>query len=263
MDPEEHLEQLETPSIPPSPAKPDPQVWRRVRLLAHNPTAAAATLVLVFWLVIAIIGPAIAPYGTDEISSGAVWKAPSAAHLMGTDHLGRDIFSRLLVGARQMVLLPTLSVSLALFLGTSIGLLAGYRGGWIDEIIVRMMDVMMAFPMIMLYLMIIVSIGASAVNVVIALGIGTTPGVSRLVRGLVLDLRNREYVAAAKMRGESGWYIMFHEILPNALGPILVDGLVRIGYACFSMGALGFLGLGCRRQIRTGGRWSARRGRHW
>lgn len=220
------------------------RISRRVRLLLRNPTAMVGAVILAFWIIMAAIGPLVAPYGINEITAGAVWKPPTADHIMGTDQLGRDIFSRVIVGARQMVVLPTLAVGLAILLGASIGLLSGYLGGWVDEIVMRVMDGIMAFPVLMLYLMIIVAIGASAVNVVLALGIGAAPAVSRLVRGLVLDLRNREFIAAAKMRGESTAYILFQEILPNAIGPVLVDGLVRIGYACFSMGALGFLGLG-------------------
>lgn len=217
---------------------------RRLKLILHHPTAVVGIIIVGFWLLMAVIGPSIAPYGVNEIEAGAVLKAPSAEHIMGTDRDGRDIFSRLIVGARQMIVLPTLSVALAILLGTTIGLLSGYIGGWVDEIIMRVMDVLMAFPVLMLYLLIIVAIGASAVNVVFALGIGATPAVARLARSLVLDIRQREYIAAAKMRGESTKYIIFDEILPNAMGPILVDGLVRIGYASFAMGALGFLGLG-------------------
>jgi peptide/nickel transport system permease protein len=163
---------------------------------------------------------------------------------MGTDDLGRDIFSRLIIGSQTMVILPPLAVGIAVLCGTAIGLITGYRRGWFDEIVMRFMDVMMAFPVVMLYLLIIVAIGPAAWTVVLAVAVASTPAISRLVRGLVLDLRNREFVAAAQMRGESTWYILFREILPNATGPILVDALVRIGYAAFAIGALGFLGLG-------------------
>lgn len=224
------------------PRAPRFPVW--IRHFIRSRTAMAGLIILIFWLVIALVGDAVAPYGMNQVESGAVWKAPSAQHLMGTDQLGRDIFSRVLIGARQMVVLPALSVGFALVIGVSIGLIAGYAGGWLDEIIMRVMDVLMAFPVVMLYLIIIVAIGASAVNVVLALGIGASPAVARLTRGLVLDLRNREFIAAARMRGESRMYILSREIFPNITAPILVDALVRIGYACFSMGALGFLGLG-------------------
>ena len=221
-----------------------PRKFPRLVLLRKSPSAIVGTIILIYWIVIAIFGPQIAPYGINEAEAGAVWKPPSINHLMGTDNLGRDIFSRLIIAARPMMVLPPLSIGLAVLVGSAIGLFTGYRGGWVDEIIMRFMDVMMAFPVVMLYLLIIVAIGPSAVTVVIAVAVAAAPAISRLVRGLVLDLRSREFVAAARMRGESTFYILFHEILPNAIGPILIDALVRIGYAAFAIGALGFLGLG-------------------
>jgi peptide/nickel transport system permease protein len=212
--------------------------------LLRNPMALFGLVIIVTWAVIAIFGTQIAPWGINQIDPGQQWKAPSHEHLMGTDNVGRDIFSRVLVGSRLMMLLPTASIACAAVVGTTIGLLSGYRGGWMDELIMRIVDLVMAFPVLMLYLMIIVAVGASATNVVLAITIGSAPGVARLVRGLVLDLRSREFVLAAKMRGESTLYILFREILPNTLGPILVDALVRVGYASFAVGAFGFLGLG-------------------
>jgi peptide/nickel transport system permease protein len=219
-------------------------VWQQIFALRRNLTVMIGASILLFWVAMAIIAPSVVPYGINEMQSGQVWKPPSAAHPFGTDALGRDIFTRVMIGARQMIVLPTLSVSLAVIIGASIGLLSGYRGGWLDEVIMRIMDAMMAIPVLMLYLMIIAAVGASAVNVIIAVAVATAPGISRLVRGLVLDLRSREFVAAAQMRGESTSYILFREILPNVINPIIVDGLVRIGYASFSISALGFLGLG-------------------
>ena len=135
-------------------------------------------------------------------------------------------------------------VFVALFVGTTLGLIGGYYGGWIDEIIMRLLDAMMAVPIILLYLIIMAALGASAFNVVIAITIVGTPGIARLVRSLTLDIRTREYIRAAETRGESPWYIMFVEILPNARGPIIIDAMLRVGYAIFAMGTLGFLGLG-------------------
>jgi len=125
-----------------------------------------------------------------------------------------------------------------------LGLLSGYYGGWVDEIVMRILDAMMAFPTILLYLIIITAVGASATNVVIAIMIAGAPGIARLVRGLALDIRTRDYIAAAQTRGEPGWWMMFVEILPNARGPIIIDAMLRVGYAIFSIGTLGFLGLG-------------------
>jgi peptide/nickel transport system permease protein len=237
----------QTVDLTPVVAPRKPAAWRvravLLRLL-RNPTALVGLIIILAWAVIAIFGSQIAPWGINEIDPGQKWKDPSSEHLMGTDNLGRDIFSRVLVGARLMMLLPTTSIACAALVGTTIGLLSGYRGGWIDELIMRIADLVMAFPMLMLYLMIIVAVGASATNVVLAITIATAPAVARLVRGLVLDLRTREFVLAAKMRGESTLFILFREILPNTFEPILVDALVRVGYASFAVGAFGFLGLG-------------------
>jgi peptide/nickel transport system permease protein len=216
----------------------------RLRLLTRNPSAMIGVVIISFWVVLALFGPQIAPSGINDSDPGVVWKAPSARHLMGTDGLARDIFSRLIIAAQPMMVLPLLSVGASVLLGSAIGMFTGYRGGWLDEIVMRFMDMMMAFPVVMLYLLIIVAFGQSTLTVVLAITIASTPAISRLARGLVLDLRNREFVAAARMRGESAFYVLFREILPNAAGPILVDGLVRIGYAAFAIGALGFLGLG-------------------
>ncbi len=217
---------------------------RRLRLLRRSPAALIGVAILIFWVIMGLFGSYLVPYTINDSEAGAVWKPPYANHLLGTDNLGRDIFSRLIIGAQTMILLPPLAVGIAVVLGTSIGLITGYRRGWFDEIVMRFMDAMMAFPVVMLYLLVIVAFGQSAVTVVLAVAIANTPAISRLVRGLVLDIRNREFVAAARMRGESTRYILFREILPNATGPILVDGLVRVGYAAFAIGTLGFLGLG-------------------
>jgi peptide/nickel transport system permease protein len=135
-------------------------------------------------------------------------------------------------------------VFVALLVGTTLGLVSGYHGGWLDEIVMRLLDAMMAVPIILLFLIIMSALGASALNVVIAITIVGTPGIARLVRSLTLDIRTRDYIRSAETRGENPWYIMFVEILPNARGPIIVDAMLRVGYAIFAMGTLGFLGLG-------------------
>ena len=163
---------------------------------------------------------------------------------MGTDDLGRCLLSRIIYGARVSLQLGVIVVGIITVIGVTLGLISGYYGGIANTLIMRFVDAMMSIPIILLYLIIVASIGASAVNVVIAIAIVGTPGIARLVRSLTLDIRTREYVRAAETRGESPWYIMFVEILPNARGPIIIDAMLRVGYAIFAMGTLGFLGLG-------------------
>ncbi len=180
-----------------------------------------------------------------------------SVHPLGTDELGRDLWARLIYGARiVLVILPVSEnawipggtaiwgVFFSLLFGTILGLTSGYSGGWVDEVIMRVLDAMISIPLILLYLIIVAAIGASAVNVVVAIAIVGTPGIARLVRSLTLDVKTREFVSAAETRGERPLYIMAVEILPNARGPIIIDAMLRVGYAIFAMGTLGFLGLG-------------------
>lgn len=224
-------------------ARPRSLFRQRLTLTLRNPAALVGLAIVLFWVVIAIVGPALRPYNYTDFAAPP-WTPPSADHWLGTDLLGRDIFVRIAYGARLMLLVPTAAVVLAVLLGCTVGLVTGYLGGVVDDVVMRLMDIFLAFPILMLYLLIIVAIGPSVVNVIWAIAIAAMPGVARLVRGLTIELRNREFVAAAQMRGESGAYVVFREILPNATGPILVDACVRIAYAMFATGGLGFLGLG-------------------
>ena len=197
-----------------------------------------------FWILVAILAPLISPYDPLVQNPGAMNAGPSSDHILGTDDMGRDLWARLAYGSQLILLLSTLSVLSASAVGIVFGLTTGYFGGWVDELVMRILDAIMAFPAILLYLIIIAAIGPSALNVVIAVTIAGAPGVARLVRSLTIDIRTREYVAAAKLRGENPLYVMFVEILPNASGPILVDAMLRVGYTIFHIGTLGFLGLG-------------------
>ena len=169
---------------------------------------------------------------------------PSAAHWLGTDHLGRDLLSRILWGARTVLAIAPLTVVGASILGSLLGLCAGYYRGVVDLVLSRVSDIVLSFPVIILYMIILAKFGASAWNIILVLMLTRAPIIFRIVRGLTLELREREYVAAAKMRGESPLYIMVVEILPNARGPLLVDMCLRIGYNTILIGVLGFLGIG-------------------
>jgi len=244
-----------------------PSRWQKLRtavgILARSWTAMVGLALVGFWVVVALFAdtclvtpacwvggaeyqarPLLARYSPLEQFRGASLQGPSAEHWLGTDRLGRDLWARLAHGARIILLLAPIAVGVALLLGGTLGLLAGYYGGLIDEIVMRALDALMAFPQILLYLVIIAALGPSALNVVLAITIAGAPGIARLVRSLTLDIKTRDYVAAAQTRGENPWYIMFVEILPNARGPIIIDAMLRIGYAVFAIGTLGFLGLG-------------------
>lgn len=233
------------------------RVWDSISIIFESKTAMIGLVIVLFWVFVAIFAPLLTPYTPTEQDFRAQNVAPSAAHPLGTDDLGRDLWARLIYGARVvLVVLPITpkfwlpggvalwGVFLGLVIGSTLGLMGGYLGGWIDEVVMRILDAMMAFPVILLYMIIIAAVGASATNVVLAIAVVGTPGIARLVRSLALDIRTRDYIRAAETRGESPWYIMFVEILPNARGPIIIDAMLRVGYAIFAMGTLGFLGLG-------------------
>ena len=226
-------------------------------LLFSSKTAMTGFVIVMFWVTAAAFAPYLTQYTPYEQDWKAPNQGPSADHILGTDELGRDLWARLIYGARVvLVVLPVTEkiilpggtavwgVLVALIAGAALGLISGYKGGWIDEIVMRSLDAMMAIPVILLYLIIVSAIGASAINVVIAIAIVGVPGIARLVRSLTLDIKTREYIRSAETRGESDWFIMFVEILPNTRGPIIIDAMLRVGYAIFAMGTLGFLGLG-------------------
>ena len=188
--------------------------------------------------------PWLARYSPFETFRGENLQGPTAEHPLGTDRNGRDLWARLAYGSRPVLTLAPVSIFIALIIGGSLGVVSGYYGGLVDEIIMRLLDALMAFPQILLYLVIIAALGPSAINIVLAITIAGVPGIARLVRGLTLDIKTRDYVAAAQTRGEHPVYVMLVEILPNASGPIIIDAMLRVGYAIFSIGTLGFLGLG-------------------
>ncbi len=229
------------------------QVWLKdtasalkelAELVLTSPTAVIGMLIVLAWVFVAIFAPLLTRYSPLEQDYKFINKPPNAQHILGTDNLGRDVWSRVAYGARTILSLGPISVFVAFLVGLVLGLPAGYYGGWVDEVVMRVLDSLMAFPTILLYMIIISALGPSPVNVVIAIAIGGSPGIARLVRALTMDIRTREYVSAAKLRGDHDITIMLREILPNCRGPLIVDFLLRIGYAAFYIGTLGFLGLG-------------------
>ncbi|MBN9220440.1 MAG: ABC transporter permease [Mesorhizobium sp.] len=200
---------------------------------------------ILFWIVLALLAPWISPYPPNAQDMAALADlGPSAAHWLGTDLLGRDILSRILWGARTTLVVVPVATASAFGVGTAIGLASGYFGGLVDRAISGLSDIILSFPTLVLYIVLIASIGPSLINIVIAITLASAPSIGRIVRGLTLELRSQGYVAAAEMRGESTLFTLFFEILPNARGPLLADLSMRAGLAVVTVGTLGFLGLG-------------------
>jgi peptide/nickel transport system permease protein len=217
----------------------------RGALLTESWPAMVGLAIVVFWVAMALLAPWIAPYPPNANDYTALaYPYPSAAHWLGTDHLGRDILSRLLWGARTVLTVAPIAVAGATLSGVLLGLAAGYYRGVADLVITRICDIVLSFPVIILYMIVLALFGATALNIILVITLTKAPIIARIVRGLTLELREREYVAAAKMRGESGPWIMLTEILPNARGPLIVEMCLRMGYTTITIGVLGFLGIG-------------------
>lgn len=232
--------------------------WSGVSIVFESRIATIGLLIVLFWVLVGLISLVWTPYPPNS-SLFAQNLMPNATNWLGTDHLGRDIASRMMAGT-QVVLLKTRlpgdsnivipggvaiwGVIGALVFGSILGLNAGYRGGAWDQIIMQVLDALVAFPAIVLYLVIITAFSQGDLVVIFAITVTGTPGIARLVRSLALDIKTRDYIRAAETRGESPSWIMFREILPNARGPVMVDAMLRVGYAIFAIGTLGFLGIG-------------------
>lgn len=214
------------------------------RRLAQRPLSLIGTLTVIIFLLLAAFGPNIAPYKFDAIIRGASRQPPSAEHIFGTDNLGRDVFSRVLWGAREIIGIPGLATLIAVFLGTCLGLFLGYYGGWIDELISRALDSLLAIPALLLALVMLGTIGPSPVGIVIVIVLLYVPIVARVIRSATLNVRSAGFIEAARLRGEPMTYILFRELLPSVLPALAVEAALRFSYAIFLTASLGFLGLG-------------------
>jgi peptide/nickel transport system permease protein len=228
------------------PAKPVPasRMARAFKRLRRYPATLFGFAVVGIFFLMAIFGPMVAPYKFSDQKLSNKLKPASAEHLFGTDQFGRDIFSRILTGSRDVFSIAGSGTVLAVLLGLTLGLLSGYLGGMADEFLMRLMDVLLSIPPLLLAMIILGTVGPSRLNIVLVVGFLYIPMVSRVVRSVVLDIKTREFVEAAKMRGESNFYILFREILPNVLPPLAVEASMRFSYSIFLVASLGFLGLG-------------------
>ena len=215
-----------------------------LRELARSKLFWVGAAILLFWIVCAIFGPLIAPHGANDENLEAINRAPSWAHLFGTDALGRDMFSRVIVGSRDILIVAPLATLLGTVVGTALGLVMGYFRGFVDDVLSRFVEAFLALPLVVTAVLVVVALGHSDVTLILVIGAVFTPLIARTVRAAVLQERELDYVAAARLRGERAPYVMFVEILPNVLPPILVEFTVRLGYAIFTVAALSFLGFG-------------------
>lgn len=218
-----------------------PAPWR---LLLRKPTMIIGAVVLAFWVACAAFGNAIAPY--DPLAQQLLGKnsPPSAAHLFGTDPLGRDMLARVIVGARDILLIAPLATLLGTVFGTALGLAMGYFGGVLDTVLGRLVEAVLALPIVIVAFLFIVAVGPSSVTSIVVIGFVFTPLIARTVRTAVLVESQQDYLASARLLGEKPGYIMFAEILPNVLPVIAVEFTVRLGYAIFTVATLSFLGFG-------------------
>ncbi len=207
-----------------------------------QPLATLGAIIVLAWLFIAIFAPLIAPYSYRQ--GDFILAAPSLQHPFGKDNYGRDVLSRVLYGSQSVLFLAVISTLASLVCGTIIALFAGYYGGKVDEVLMRLADAAMALPAILLALLILAMMGSGNTGLFVSTVIVFSPLVARVVRSAVLPLAGREFIAAAKLRGERGPSIMLRELLPNLLGVLAVEGSIRVGYAIFLIASLGFLGLG-------------------
>jgi peptide/nickel transport system permease protein len=216
----------------------------RLRLLLRSKTFIAGAVIVGIFVICAIFGEALAPddpFATDPIDDLA---APSGEHLFGTDRVGRDVLSRVIVGARDILIVAPAATLLATVVGTALGLVTGYFRGPVDDFLSRFIDALLAFPTVIIGILAIVALGTSKLTVIIVIGLVFAPIIARTVRAAVLQEREMEYVAAAQLRNERAPYILFAEILPNVMGPVMVEFTVRLGYAIFTVATLSFLGFG-------------------
>ncbi len=226
-------------------AVPARGLWQDVarRFLRHRVGMIGAIIVLAL-ILLALLGPALAPYDPNQMDFSAVFSAPSAAHLLGGDDFGRDVLSRIMYGARISLLVGAIAVSLAATVGTTLGMIAGYSRRLIDEVIMRGMDILQAFPTILLALAIMAILGRGVSNAMIAIGVVYIPIFARIARGEVLSVRNEEFVQAARSIGATDAAILTRHIFPNILPPIIVEVSLSLSFAILAEAALSFFGLG-------------------
>lgn len=217
------------------------EVWRRLK---RNRAATVGGMIVVLFVMIALLAPLISPYPPNEGDLAKRLKPPTREHLLGTDALGRDLLSRVIYGARISLQIQVVAVMIALVIGTILGMVGGYYGGKFDHLIMRLMDILLAFPGIFLAISIIAVLGTGLTNLMLAAGIYSVPQFARIVRGSVLTLKEKEFIEAARAVGENDFNILFRYLLPNSIAPIIIQTTLRMATVLLTASGLSFLGLG-------------------
>jgi peptide/nickel transport system permease protein len=212
--------------------------------LAHSKPFVMGTIIVVFWILCALVGASVVPFDPYADDLLNTLQPPSGEHWFGTDQLGRDVFSRVVVGARDILTIAPVATLLGTVTGTALGLVTGYFRGFVDDALSRVIEAVLALPLVIIALLALVALGTSNLTVIFVIGFAFTPVIARTVRSAVLSERQLDYVAAARLRNESTLHILFIEILPNVLSPILVEATIRLGFAIFTVATLSFIGFG-------------------
>lgn len=215
-----------------------------MKKLLLDPIFAGAALLLLLHILLATFGTQLAPYPFDQMNFGSRLTGPDAEHWFGTDNYGRDVLSRVLVGGKITLQFGFGAVAVCFLIGLPVGLASAYFGGWVDQVLMRVMDVLMSFPTLLLGMLILIIAGPNLVNLILAVGLVYCPRTARMVRGAALEVRNSTYIEAARARGEAPAYIMASELLPSCAGPILVEFCIRLSYAILLGASFNYLGLG-------------------
>jgi peptide/nickel transport system permease protein len=236
----------DSPGIEDTPQRSEGEFRAVIRHLLKNRIAMAGLFIIVLFILCAVLAPLLTSYGPIDTNLSNALKKPSAQHWFGTDELGRDLFSRILYGARISLLIGLMSTAIGLGIGVPIGALTGYFGGRLDLLIQRVIDIAIAFPGILLAIIVVTVLGTGVENVMIAIGIAYVPVYARLVRGSVMSVKKMGYVSAAKAMGISEGAIIFGHVLPNCLGPVIVQSTFQIATSILWAAGLGFLGLGAQ-----------------
>ena len=214
------------------------------RLLAGNPVTVASAVVLIVVVAVAVTAQWITPSGINDVDVPSALQSPSGAHWFGTDELGRDVLSRVLVAIQASMRVAVVSVAFAVVVGVAVGVIAGYRGGWVDTVFMRVVDVMFAFPVLLLALAIVAVLGPGVTTTMLAIGVVYTPIFARVARASTLSVRTEPYVAVSRTMGTGHAYILMRHVLPNITGPLIVQTSLSLAFAILSEAALSFLGLG-------------------